>query len=174
MDGYLLDTNHFIPLLREKDDRRTKILTELAAVSESPVCVATATIAELEVGCCLGKMHERSEAQSELREVIKANKLRVLEFTNHTAAEYGALKAALMQKYNREGLKRAAKWPERWPNPDTGGALEIDEFDLLVVSHAVERKLVLVTTDSMRRIMDGIVWPGDCPEPISWISENEK
>jgi predicted nucleic acid-binding protein len=174
MDGYLLDTNHIIPLLRGRDDVKARITTELAAVSaESPVCIATATLAELEIGCCLGKK-ERSEAQSEVREVIKSNKLRVLEFTNHTAAEYGALKAALMQKYNREDLKRATKWPELWPNPDTGGVLGIDEFDLLVVSHAIERKLVLVTTDSMRRIMDGVVWPGDCPEPVSWISENEK
>src|SRR5437016_1715130 len=113
MDGYLLDTNHIIPLLRHGNSRRAAILEHLAGTTaDSPVCIATATLAELEVGCCFGDEEERATAQSEIRETIRANKLRVIEFTNHTAAEYGALKAALMRKYNREQLKKnRAKWP---------------------------------------------------------------
>jgi hypothetical protein len=66
------------------------------------------------------------------------------------------LKASLMRKFNREGIKNAAKWPEVWTSPDKGKTLGIDEFDLLVVSHAVERRLVLVTADLMLRICQGI------------------
>ena len=170
MDGYLLDTNHLVPLLRADHRDRAAVLNGLAAASaQAPVYVATATLAELEVGCCIG-LTERSEAQTEIREVIRANKLSIKDFTNHTAAEYGALKAALMLKYNRMQVKsNKSKWPELWTSPDRGVTLGVDEFDLLVVSHAMERRLVLVTADPMRRILEGIEWPSDCPMPVSWI-----
>jgi predicted nucleic acid-binding protein len=139
------------------------------AAPDAPVYVSTATLAELEVGCCIGPT-DRAEAQTEIREVIRTNKLSVLDFTKHTAAEYGALKAALMLKYNREQVKKnKAKWPEVWTTPNKGATLGVDEFDLLVVSHAIERRLVLVTIDPMLRILDGIIWPNDCPKPVSWI-----
>jgi len=156
MEGYLIDANHIIPLLRGHDPQRTAILEQMKKVrTDSPVYIATATLAELEVGCCLGPL-DRSEAQADIRQTIQDNDLIVLEFTKHTAAEYGSLKAALMRKYNREGIKNAAKWPERWPLPDTGAILGVDEFDLLVVSHAIERRLVIVTTETMSRIVDGL------------------
>ncbi len=156
MDGYLLDTNHVIPILRDKDDHRAAILHRLGTVAaESPVYIATATIAELEVGCCL-RTSGRDEGQAEIREVIRANGVKILDFTIHTAAEYGGLKAALMRTYNRKGVEKAAKWPEAWPNPDTGQKLGIDELDLIIISHAVERNLVLVTSDPMKRINEGI------------------
>lgn len=170
MDGYLLDTNHLIPLLRDRHPHREIVLQQLGtAAADSPVYVASSTLAELEVGCCLGAT-ERFEAQAELREVVRANNLSVLDFTRHTAAEYGSLKASLMQKFNREHAKKnKAKWPELWTSPDKASTLGIDEFDLLVVSHAIERRLILVTTDFMRRILEGIAWPGDCPDPVNWI-----
>jgi len=77
-----------------------------------------------------------------------------------------------MRKYNREGLKKAAKWPEDWTSPDKGTTLGVDELDLLVVSHALERRLVLLTTDPMLRILEGI---GGAEENLmldNWISES--
>ena len=59
-----------------------------------------------------------------------------------------------MRKYNR--ARKSPKWPEEWPVPDTGKALEIDEFDLLTVAHALEYRLILVTGDDLRRIRDGL------------------
>lgn len=139
VNGYLLDANALFPLLRPGNAAGARVLARLRAVpGDSPVCIASATIAEAEVGCCL-QSGERSEAQAEIRDVVHANNLRVLDFTTHTAAEYGALKAAMMLRYNRLALKsrNRAKWPERWPRPDTGADLGIDEFDLIVVSHAL-------------------------------------
>jgi predicted nucleic acid-binding protein len=157
VDGYLLDANALFSLLKPNDPKRQVILAHIRAVpAEAPIFVATSTLAEAEVGCCLGD-RARSEAQAEIRETIRANGFGVIDFTRHTAAEYGALKAALMYKYNRAGVKKnAAKWPEAWPNPATGRSLDIDEFDLLVVAHALERRLVLVTNDEMHRIRDGL------------------
>ena len=77
MDGYLLDTNHLVPLLREHHPHRAAVLKGLAtAAADAPVYVATATLAELEVGCCFGQ-REQSEAQAEIRQVISGNKLDV-------------------------------------------------------------------------------------------------
>jgi len=168
MDGYLLDANHLFPLLRANDANRTSILKRMATVpSDSPVYVATATLAELELGCFWP--HERPQAQTEIRDTIRTNKLKVLDFTTHTASVYGELKAALMRKYNREGVKNAAKWPEVWTSPDKGATLGVDEFDLLVVCHALERRLMLVTSDKMLRICDGL---GETSERLrfeSWV-----
>lgn len=156
MDGYLLDANHVIPILRDKHDHRAAILQRLGTVAaESPVYIATATIAELEVGCCFSA-GGRLESQAEIREVIRANGVKILDFTIHTAAEYGGLKTALMRKYNRKDFGQAAKRPEAWVHPDTGQKLGIDELDLIIISHAAERNLVLVTTDPMKRINEGI------------------
>ena len=177
MDGYLLDTNHLVPLLRDGHQYRAEVLKQLAtSAADAPVYVAAATLAELEVGCCFPhKNKDRSDAQSEIREVIRANRLSIIDFTKHTAAEYGALKAGLMQKYNRDGLKKKrAKWPEAWIDPDTGRTLDVDEFDLLAISHAIERRLVLVTSDSMRRILDGIEIPADCPGFVNWIPTDQE
>lgn len=169
MDEYLLDTNHVIPLLREKDPRRAAILAKLSAVpTESHVCIATATLAELEVGCSF-QVKGREDAQTEIREVLRANRLDIRPFTQHTAAEYGALKAALMRQFAREEVRNAAKWPEVWTGPVKGQPLGADEFDLIMVSHAMERNMVLVTNDPMRRIIEGISSMGSLPRFDNWI-----
>ncbi len=170
MEEYLLDTNHVIPLLREQDPRRGVILAKLSTIAtESHVCIATATLAELEVGCCFQEKG-REDAQTEIREVLRSNKLDIRPFTQHTAAEYGALKAALMRQFAREEVRNAAKWPEVWTSPVKGQPLGADEFDLIMVSHAMERNMVLVTNDPMRRIIEGISSLGSAPRFDNWIS----
>lgn len=169
MDVYLLDTNHLIPFLRGKDPKRAAIVAKLSALpSEAHVCVATVTLAELEVGCA-SRATSRAEAQTEIRSVIAANKLDVLPFTQHTAAEYGAIKAALMRQYDRAGRNKAAKWPEGWAKPPHGDKLGADELDMIVVSHAVERNMVLVTTDGMERIIDALKAAGVNVRPENWL-----
>lgn len=169
MDAYLLDTNHVITLLRENDARRAILLSKLAALPpESPVCIATVTLAELEVGCAC-KAAGRMEAQAELREVVAKNRFDVRPFTKHTAAEYGAIKAALMKQYDRAGRKNAAKWPEAWAKPVTGGTLGADELDVMLVSHAVERNMVLVSDDAMARIIDALAPAGIRVRRENWF-----
>lgn len=169
MDVYLLDTNHLIPFLKAENPKRAAIVAKLSALPpESHVCVATATLAELEVGCA-STTANRAVAQAEIRSVIAANKLVVLPFTEHTAAEYGAIKAALMRQYDRAGRKKAAKWPEGWAKPTNGEKLGADELDMIVVSHAVERNMVLVTNDGMERIIDALKLAGIQVRPENWL-----
>lgn len=170
MDAYLFDTNHVITLLRERDARRAKILARLASLPpESPVCIATVTLAELEVGCAC-KPAGRAEAQAELREVLAKNRFDIQPFTKHTAAEYGAIKTVLMKQYDRFGRKNAAKWPEGWAKPTTGEKLGADEIDVMLVSHAVERNMVLVSDDSMSRIFDALGKDGINVRRENWLS----
>ena len=134
-----------------------------------PLCDAAVTLAELEVGCCFQEKG-REAAQAEIREVLHANKLDIRPFTRHTAAEYGMLKAALMRKFASKGVKSTAKWPEVWTSPVPGQPLGADEFDLVLVSHAIERNMVLVTSDPMGRIIEGITSLGAIPRFDDWTS----
>lgn len=155
MHGYLLDTNVLATLLHPKDPAREAIAKRLAGLAESPVSVSVAALAELEVGCSLGSKSQ-DEARRELREAIASNDFKIRALTKHSAAVYGDLKARLMIKYNRQDHPRGAKRPDEWPLPDKAGKLGIDEFDLLMVTHALEYRLVLVTKDEMARIRDGL------------------
>jgi len=162
VDGYLLDTNVLVELLGPKSPHRKVIINKLKNIEpDSPLYIATPALAELEVGCHRTEK-EYDEAQSEIRSTITNHGIIILEFTKHTAAEYGKIKAKLISKYNRKG-KGKAKRPEEWPLPDTAATLGIDEFDLLMISHALERELVLVTGDSMDRIREGM---GDLIEEL--------
>lgn len=170
MDVYLLDTNHIVAMLRAKDPRRRTVLAKMAALPpESHVCIATVTLAELEVGCA-AKTIRRDEAQTEIRDVIGVNKLDVRPFTRHTAAEYGAIKAALMRQYDRAGRSNAAKWPEGWDKPPGGAKLGADEIDIMLVSHAVERNMVLVTGDRLSRIADALYNAGISLQRDNWLA----
>jgi len=170
LDTYLLDTNHVIALLRKNDTRRVTLLAKLAAMPpESPLCIAAVTLAELEVGCACKEVG-RPDAQAEVRAAIANNKLDVQSFTKHTAAEYGEIKALLMKRYDRAGRKNAAKWPEAWTKPTTGEQLAADEIDLMIVSHARERNLVLVSDDAMSRIVDALAAAGVSVRRENWLS----
>ena len=152
MDVYLLDTNCIIMMLRENDQRLPQLIARMAELpSDSHMCLATVTLAELEVGCASIKSN-RIGAQEEIRGIIVKNKFDVLPFTKHTAAEYGKIKATLMHQYDRADRKNRAKWPENWTKPTSGAKLGADELDIMLVSHAVERNMVLVTTDRMNQI----------------------
>lgn len=169
MNTYLLDTNHVIPLLRSNDPRRANVQSKLAGLPPATsVCISTVTLSELELGFAC-QTAGRVQSQAELRAVIAQNRLYVKPFTNHTAAEYGAVKAALMARYNRLGKEKAAKWPERWEKPTTGEKLGADELDVMLVSHAIERNMVLVTGDAMNRLFDALEPAGIKVQRDNWL-----
>lgn len=79
-----------------------------------------------------------------------------------------------MRKYDREGSRKAAKWPEVWTSPVKGQPLGVDAMDLLLISHAIERNLVLVTADKMERIRNAVCesFPGFRIE--NWAKPTER
>ena len=161
INGYLLDTTHMVPLLQQ-NALGLAILEKMKTVDpESLFFFATAALAELEVGCCL-QGERRAEARLEIHQAIETIGLRELEFTKHTAEKYGELKITLSRKYDRDSRnKNWLKWPEQWLGPIHGHPLGVDEFDLIMISHATERGLKLLTHDSMKRIREGLDLPRD-------------
>lgn len=174
MDGYLLDTNVIVTLLRPNHRDGPSVRRRLAQVpSDSPVYISAAALCELQVGPILGKKNA-DEARREIDSTITQEGFMIRDVTKKTAVVYGDLKARLMLKYNRRTQKNIAKWPERWTLPDTGALLGIDEFDLLMVAHAIEFRLVLVTNDEMPRIREGL---GDVAGELhleDWTEESQE
>lgn len=162
MDGYLLDTNVLIPLVRPKHKHTEIVKRWLERVpGDAPIFLSVAAIAELFVGPMFGG-GDVEEVRREIEAVIKSNGFSVLAIDRHVAAEYGNLKARLMLKYDRKGKPKPAKWPENWELPERGSKLGIDELDLLMIAQALQRRLMLVTNDEMRRIREGL--DGVAPE----------
>lgn len=124
----------------------------------TPIYVSPFALAEFNVGCCLTNADaaDAATARQEAIDFLDTHGFQVPPATRHTATHYGQLKARLIRKYDRESLtkKSRAKWPEGWLDPATGEKLGVDELDLLIVAQAIERNLVLVSGDSMRRICE--------------------
>lgn len=149
-----MDTSILVPLLRFNEKDKQAIEHRLVEKqTESPVSVSVAALAELHTGA---RRHgaDANEARRVIDELLQKYNLMIREITKKTAAEYGRLKARFMEKYGRK--RRKGKWPEKWDLPDTGATLGVDEFDLLMVTHALEYNLVLVTREAMGRIREGV------------------
>jgi len=121
----------------------------------TPIYVSLFALAEFNVGCCLTNA-DAAAARQDAVDFLDTHGFQVPPATRHTAPHYGELKARLMRRFDREKLtkKSRAKWPEGWPDPATGEKLGVDEIDLLIAAQAIERNLVLVSGDSMRRIRE--------------------
>ncbi|NLX14726.1 MAG: type II toxin-antitoxin system VapC family toxin [Phycisphaerales bacterium] len=170
MDGYLLDTNVLIHPLKPQPQESGTVQQWLAKLSpEMPILVSVAALAELYVGPPRLKGADDVQARREIETSISHSAFKICEITKHTAAVYGDLKARMMRQYNRP--KGKGKWPEKWPLPDKGSQLGIDEFDLLIVAHALEYRLVLVTNDDMKRIRDGLGEVAAELQIVDWTKE---
>lgn len=156
MDGYILDTNILLYLMGERMSGHEAVWRRRRACQDgTPIYVSPFALAEFDVGCCL-KSADAADARQGAVDFLDTHGFQVPPATRHTAPYYGELKARLMRRFDREKLtkRRRAKWPEGWPDPATGEKLEVDEIDLLIAAQAIERNLVLVSGDSMRRIRE--------------------
>ncbi len=159
MDGYILDTNILLYLMGQRMSCHEAVWRRRRACPDgTPIYVSPFALAEVNVGCCLTSTDAAAAAAAgqEAVEFLDKHGFQVPPATRHTAPHYGELKARLMRRFDREKLtkKCRAKWPEGWPDPTTGEKLGADEIDLLIAAQAIERNLVLVSGDSMRRIRE--------------------
>jgi predicted nucleic acid-binding protein len=67
--------------------------------------------------------------------------------SRHTAEAFGYVKASVAL-HRVDIRRRIPRWVEGWSDRVTGQLLQIDENDLWIAAQAVERNLVLVTSDS--------------------------
>ena len=69
------------------------------------------------------------------------------EVGRHTAEAFGYVKSSVALK-RVDIQRRILRWVEGWSDSLTGQLLQIDENDLWIAAQAVERNLVVVTSDT--------------------------
>jgi tRNA(fMet)-specific endonuclease VapC len=151
--GYLLDTQTIRYWFDGQSGRFPTVQAEAAKRSaESPLYVSAVTLGEIEYGHAAnpeGAGEKRTDFLSFLRQSLP----QVLIVSRHTAEPYGAIRARLVQKFPPPGGWGGKKRRiEEAYDPIAARELGIDENDLWIVAQAVERNLVLVTSDKMDRI----------------------
>jgi predicted nucleic acid-binding protein len=80
------------------------------------------------------------------------NKRLLLDVTRSTTLIYGDLRARLFEKYAPGAKRKKGMRPEELTDPVTSKKLGIQENDLWIAAQAIERNLVLVSNDAMKRI----------------------
>jgi tRNA(fMet)-specific endonuclease VapC len=150
LDGFLLDTGVLSALFDTTRPLHATVRGRIIAAVDAPKYVSVVSIGELRLGIELAA-NEKPELRATFEEILS----RVLGYadpivvTKHTAEEYGRLKATLAVKLLNKAIKREARprWVEEWTDHVTGKKLQADENDLWLGAQAIERNLVLLTTD---------------------------
>ncbi len=156
MAGYILDTNvirHWFdgdagrfPAVKSAADARA---------ANSPLYVSAITLGEIEYGHAwnpAGAGAKRDEFVAFVRRQLP----QILQVSRHTAEPYGRVRAQLAKRFPPEDGWNKKIRPEQLYDPITARELGIDENDLWIVAQAVERNLVLVTSDKMKRIREAV------------------
>ena len=117
----------------------------------SHVCVSAITLGEIEYGRAVnpGGMGGRLNEYSRF---VRESLPRILEVSKHTAEPYGRVRAKLVDRFPPPGGWSKKKRAEQLYDPIAAREFGFDENDLWLVAQAIERNLVLVTNDRMRRI----------------------
>jgi predicted nucleic acid-binding protein len=121
--------------------------------AESPLYVSAITLGEIEYGHAVniaGAGMKRDEFLKFLRQRLP----QVLDVSHHTSEPYGRVRSRLVEKIPPPGGWGKKRRAEQLYDPVAARELGIDENDLWIVAQAIERNLVLVTHDRMKRIRD--------------------
>ena len=146
MDTYLLDTNSVSVLYDARRPNHRAVRQALAAFDpQAPQLVSVVTIAELRFGLALsraaGQPLTHIEACIELAEEHP-----LAEVGRYTAEAFAHVKASVALA-RIDVRRRIPRWVEGWADRVTGQLLQVDENDLWIAAQAVERNLVVVTSD---------------------------
>ena len=156
MHGYLLDTN-MIRYWFDGDAGRFPAVKAAAdaRAADSPLYVSAITLGEIDYGHAYnpaGAGAKRDEFVAFVRNQLP----QILEVSRQTAEPYGRIRAKLAERFPPEGGWTKRIRPEQLYDSVAAQVLGIDENDLWIVAQAVERNLVLVTSDKMARIRETV------------------
>ena len=143
----MLDTNLVSVLY---DGSRTNHLSVRQAIAsfnpQSPQLVSVVTIGELRFGLALSRGAGRPLIHIEAC-LERAEEHQLAQIGRHTSEAYAHVKASVaMQRIDVR--RRIPRWVEGWTDRITGQLLQIDENDLWIAAQAVEKNLVVVTSDA--------------------------
>lgn len=146
MDTYLLDTNLVSVLYdRGRPNHRAVRAALLAFDPAAPQLVSAITMGELRFGLALSRAAGRPLDHIEAC-IERTEEHPLAEVSRHTAEAFGYVKSSVaLQRVDIR--KRVPRWVEGWSDRVTGQLLQIDENDLWIAAQAVERNLVVVTSD---------------------------
>lgn len=147
MDTYLLDTNLVSVLYDGRRPNHLAVRGALAAFDPAaPQLVSAITIGELRFGLALSRAAGRPLSHIEAC-IERAEEHPLAEVGHHTADAFGYVKSSVaLQRVDIK--RRLPRWVEGWSDRVTGQLLQIDENDLWIAAQAVERNLVVVTSNS--------------------------
>ena len=155
MQGYLLDTQTIRYWFDGKSGQFPAVEANAQRyAANSPLYVSVVTLGEIEYGHASNPDGAGARRDEFLR--FLAQLPQRLEVSRHTAEPYGRVRACLAQKFPPAGGWHKKKRAEQLYDPVTALALGIDENDLWLVAQAVERNLVLVSSDKMNRIREAV------------------
>jgi predicted nucleic acid-binding protein len=146
--GYLLDTN----AVQDWYNEQPKVVARIRALPpETNVVISAITVGEFAFGANLflrGRDHDAlGEFERWQRRIFVPG--RVLNITPHTGEVYGQIKARLRETFH---LPDEENNPEKWYSPTVADVLRVEENDIWIAAHAVERGLILVTRDKMEEV----------------------
>lgn len=146
MDTYLLDTNVISVLYDAGRNNHQSIRQAINGFgSQAPQLVSAITMAELHFGLALSRNAGRPLAHIEAC-IKRAEDHPLAEVGRFTAQAFGYVKSSVaLQRIDIH--RRVPRWVEGWTDRVSGQLLQIDENDLWIAAQAVERNLVVVTSD---------------------------
>ncbi len=146
MDMYLLDTNLVSVLYDNGRPNHLAVRNALAALHpNAPQLVSAITIGELRYGLALSRTAGRPLAHIEAC-LERTEEHPLAEVGRHTAEAFGYVKSSVAFR-SVDIQRRIPRWVEGWSDRVTGQLLQIDENDVWIAAQAVERNLVIVTSD---------------------------
>jgi tRNA(fMet)-specific endonuclease VapC len=154
MDGYLFDTNAVSPLWNARHPEHDNVKAFLSGVSHSPVWLSTIVLAEIEYGLKTTPKMDTGSQNQVRREMAKFPL--VLDIDKHTVGPYSDLRAELFKNYSprdRRG-RLTVKWPEDLFERTSAKELGVQENDIWIAAQAIQYDLILVTGDSMQRLVE--------------------
>ena len=111
----------------------------------APQLISAITIGELRFGLALSRAAGRSLAHIAAC-IERTEEHPLAEVGRHTGEAFGYVKSSVaLQRVDIR--RRIPRWVEGWSDRVTGQFLQIDENDLWIAAQAVERNLVVVTSD---------------------------
>lgn len=146
MDTYLLDTNLVSVLYDAGRSNHLTVRSALAAFDPAASQLVSAiTIGELRFGLALSRAAGRPLAHIEAC-IERTEEHPLAGVGRHTAEAFGYVKSSVaLQRVDIR--RRMPRWVEAWSDRVSGQLLQIDENDLWIAAQAVERNLVVVTSD---------------------------
>ncbi len=158
MHGYLLDTN----TIRNWFDGDTGRFPAVKAAADarapdSPLYVSAITLGEIEYGHAMNPAGTGAK-RDEFAAFVRRQLPQILRVSKHTAEPYGHIRATLAEMFPPPGgwHKKRKRRAEQFYDPIAARELGFDENDLWIVAQAVERNLVLVTSDRMMLIRGAV------------------